>query len=912
MDPRGSKMSKNRAYKSVGNRVVQGLIGANLALFGLLALGCQGSRLDAPTDDSQTLASTQQALTLAEQAASSGHRILGYFTQWAIYGGHGNYDACDVPLDRYTHINYAFVGVRDVANPAFNPAVSTKSADYADDFKWLKTLDYHADEGHTNCNGREGVSISYEGENAGNVGWFRQAKQSRPWLKFMISFGGWTKGAGFPVVASDATRRNEFCDDVVRIVRRWDADGADFDWEFPGESRAPDPNDSNDEGMPHGSAADTANFTELLRVCRAKLDAAGTADGKSYELTAAVSAGKSKLDKIQWSTINSEGLLDHVYLMTYDYHGAFDTSMAGHQSSLYASANDGFPAPINTEFNVDFSFNYLTAVKGMPPGKVSIGMAFYTRGWGNVTPGTGVDLDGNGTKDGLFGSITGNNPALAGDWGPGGQNGLNKIFTLKGQTGWEELWDDSAKAHVLYNRSQNVLYTYDSVRSVEEKTNYCLSKGCGGMFNWEIDGDATVGGESYPLITRAAELLSAGGQCTPTTCAAHGAICGTVSDGCGNTLDCGTCSGGATCSNHQCVVACTPDCTGKVCGDDGCGGSCGGCAAGELCDVGQCVPDGGTGSGEGNCAGVTAWDANTPWTSYTVSDLRTDGGRLWTCTNVAYCIYEPSGANGHWGWQDQGECDDGDPQCTPTTCAAAGATCGSIADGCGGTLNCGSCAPGHSCVANQCEAICAPASCASLGASCGTPVDGCGGTLNCGSCGAGELCSAANQCVPTCTPATCASVGAQCGSVSDGCGGTLDCGTCGANEACDAANQCVSTCTPATCASVGAQCGSVSDGCGGTLDCGSCGSGQSCNASNQCESSGNCGAPGWSSSVSYSAGSIVVSNCTYQHLACGAADMNQTFAWQCTAIVPAWCSSFEPGSAANYNGVWTKLEQCSM
>jgi hypothetical protein len=31
--------------------------------------------------------------------------------------------------------------------------------------------------------------------------------------------------------------------------------------------------------------------------------------------------------------------------------------------------------------------------------------------------------------------------------------------------------------------------------------------------------------------------------------------------------------------------------------------------------------------------------------------------------------------------------------CTPTTCAAQGKNCGSIADGCGGTLSCGSCSP---------------------------------------------------------------------------------------------------------------------------------------------------------------------------------------------------------------------------
>jgi endoglucanase len=46
--------------------------------------------------------------------------------------------------------------------------------------------------------------------------------------------------------------------------------------------------------------------------------------------------------------------------------------------------------------------------------------------------------------------------------------------------------------------------------------------------------------------------------------------------------------------------------------------------------------------------------------------------------------------------------------CVPTTCAAGGKTCGSISDGCGGTLQCGSCAAPQTCggagVANVCGA----------------------------------------------------------------------------------------------------------------------------------------------------------------------------------------------------------------
>jgi hypothetical protein len=87
-------------------------------------------------------------------------------------------------------------------------------------------------------------------------------------------------------------------------------------------------------------------------------------------------------------------------------------------------------------------------------------------------------------------------------------------------------------------------------------------------------------------------------------------------------------------------------------------------------------------------------------------------------------------------------------ECVPTTCAAQGKNCGSLSDGCGGTLSCGSCTSPQTC--------------------------GGGGTANvCGS--------------SACTPTTCATQGKNCGSISDGCGGTLSCGTCTSPETCGGA-----------------------------------------------------------------------------------------------------------------------------
>jgi hypothetical protein len=146
---------------------------------------------------------------------------------------------------------------------------------------------------------------------------------------------------------------------------------------------------------------------------------------------------------------------------------------------------------------------------------------------------------------------------------------------------------------------------------------------------------------------------------------------------------------------------------------------------------------------------------------------------------------------------------DASSACVPTTCSAAGANCGQIADGCGGLIDCGACP--------------APDTC------------GGGGTANV--CGTPATAPDAGQ---VCTPTTCAQRGATCGVIPDGCGGVLDCGACPAPDTCGGggtANVCGTPatapdagqmCTPATCAQRGATCGAIQDGCGGVLECGAC------------------------------------------------------------------------------------------
>ena len=82
--------------------------------------------------------------------------------------------------------------------------------------------------------------------------------------------------------------------------------------------------------------------------------------------------------------------------------------------------------------------------------------------------------------------------------------------------------------------------------------------------------------------------------------------------------------------------------------------------------------------------------------------------------------------------------------------------------------------------------VCARVTCASLGKNCGTISDGCGGTLTCGGCTSPQICGGggvANVCGPCSATTSCAAQAATCNAIPDGCG-WVACGTCTAPQVC--------------------------------------------------------------------------------------------------------------------------------
>lgn len=169
-------------------------------------------------------------------------------------------------------------------------------------------------------------------------------KKDHPYLKVLLSIGGWGSG-NFSEMAADSLLRWNFAQDCARCVDQYGLDGIDIDWEYPttgvaGISFSPD---------------DTHNYTLLMRDIRGAI-------GPDKLLTHATSATANYIDHRA-----IDQYIDFTNVMAYDLGWA-----PYHNSPLYPSEN-------MEKICVDDAVkNHLAA--GVPPEKLVMGLAFYGRG----------------------------------------------------------------------------------------------------------------------------------------------------------------------------------------------------------------------------------------------------------------------------------------------------------------------------------------------------------------------------------------------------------------------------------------------------------------------------------------------------------------------------------------------------
>lgn len=390
---------------------------------------------------------------------TSGKVVAAYFVEWGVYPRKFPVDR--VPIPNLTHLLYGFIPI--CGGDGINDS--------------LKEIEGSFQALQRSCSGREDFKVSIHDPWAalqkpqkglsswnepykGNFGQLMSLKQARPDLKILPSIGGWTLADPF-FFFTDKTKRARFVYSVKEFLQTWKFfDGVDIDWEFPGGKGAnPD----------FGSPEDGDVYVNLMKELREMLDELSHSTGRKYELTSAISAGWDKIQVVDYS--KAQNYMDHIFLMSYDFKGAWSNDSLGHQTPLYAPEWN----PKET-YTTDFGVKYLLA-QGVTPKKIIVGVAMYGRGW------TGV----HGYKDNnpFTGNATG---PVKGTW----QDGVvdyREIANEIAQGKWEFHYDNVAQAPYVFRPSTGDLVTYDNARSVIEKGKYVRNNKLGGLFAWEIDAD---------------------------------------------------------------------------------------------------------------------------------------------------------------------------------------------------------------------------------------------------------------------------------------------------------------------------------------------------------------------------------------------------------------------------------------
>ena len=320
-------------------------------------------------------------------------RNIGYFAKWRTgKDGFQRYIASDIPWAHLTHVNYAFAHIDSDNRISANEDVPGNEAT---DIDWPEVKGAEMD-----------PALPYKG----HFNLLGKFKRKYPNLKTLVSVGGWAETGGYygarggRVVSGgfysmttngggtvNSAGINVFADSVVAFLRRYGFDGVDIDYEYP--TTMPNSGYLPDWGVAEPRLKGLqAGYREMMRVLRERLDVASVRDGRYYLLSSAVTASAYLLRGMEGN--QAVRYLDFVNVMSYDLHGTWN-EFVGPQAALFDDGKDAELLSWNvysdTQYknigylNTDWAYHYYRGA--LPPGRINVGVPYYTRGWREVTGG---------------------------------------------------------------------------------------------------------------------------------------------------------------------------------------------------------------------------------------------------------------------------------------------------------------------------------------------------------------------------------------------------------------------------------------------------------------------------------------------------------------------------------------------
>lgn len=423
-------------------------------------------------------------------------KVVGaYYPEWGVYDR--NFQVDKIPAANLNHILYGFIPI--CGGDGINDGL--KTVENGNSFAALQRA----------CNGRQDFTVAihdpwaalqkgqtgvdkWDDPYKGNYGQLMALKKAHPGLKVLPSIGGWTMSDPFFHMADPAIRAR-FVGSVKEFLQTWKFfDGVDIDWEFPGGGGLTETLGNQQQ--------DKATYTVLMHDLRAMLNELSTETGRSFELTSAIGSGKDKIEDVDYAS--AQQYLDHIFLMSYDFYGAWSNTELGHQAALHAPAWRP-----DTNYTTENGVKEMLA-QGVQPGKIVVGTGMYGRGWTGVHGQTG--------NNPFTGTATG---AVKGTWEPGVVDYRQIVNEYKGKPGWEYGYDAEAEAPYVFNKSTGELISYEDARSATAKGKFVQANNLGGLFGWSVDSDngdilnamneSLMGGSTpvEPVVTNHAPIASA-------------------------------------------------------------------------------------------------------------------------------------------------------------------------------------------------------------------------------------------------------------------------------------------------------------------------------------------------------------------------------------------------------------------
>ncbi|MCU0378003.1 MAG: glycoside hydrolase family 18 protein [Bacteroidales bacterium] len=336
--------------------------------------------------------------------------VVGYVA------GFRGFDVSKIDAARLTHVNYAFANIIN-GRVMFDTTRIDDTEMNIDDIRKLNSL-----------------------------------KEVNPYLKVLVSVGGWGWSGNFSDAALTDSSRNRFAESTVDFIISTGVDGVDLDWEYPNQAGA---------GNIH-RPEDIDNFTLLLKAVREHIDSLAWKQGRKepYLLTIATGGDSAYIANTRLGEASQ--YLDFINIMSYDLHNGL-TSQTGHHSNLLLSEWDS-PHGDATERSVRM---HLEA--GVSPSKLNIGVPFYGRIWRGTEP----------VNNGLYreARTTGQSISNA------------DIIKIIADTAFVRIYDSSACSPFLWNERDSVFISYDDDISLAEKMKWVKANGLAGVMFWEYAED---------------------------------------------------------------------------------------------------------------------------------------------------------------------------------------------------------------------------------------------------------------------------------------------------------------------------------------------------------------------------------------------------------------------------------------